>query len=87
MIERKGVSSALESRIQSQIIKRYEKLVYMVVKVLLCNKNGFPDLMLLKDGKASFIEVKRPGEKPRPLQEFRIKELRSLGFDVDVLCE
>lgn len=87
MIERKGVSSALESRIQSQIIKRYEKLGYMVVKVLLCNKNGFPDLMLLKDGKASFIEVKRPGEKPRPLQEFRIKELRSLGFDVDVLCE
>ena len=87
MIERKGVSSALESRIQSQIIKRYEKLGYMVVKVLLCNKNGFPDVMLLKDGKASFIEVKRPGEKPRPLQEFRIKELRSLGFDVDVLCE
>lgn len=87
MIERKGVSSALESRIQSQIIKRYEKLGYMVVKVLLCNKNGFPDLMLLKDGKASFIEVKRPGEKPRPLQEFRINELRSLGFEVGVLCE
>lgn len=87
MIERKGVSSALESRIQARIIKRYEGMGYMVVKVLLCNKNGFPDLMLLKDGKVSFVEVKRPGEKPRPLQEYRIRELRDMGFDVEVLYE
>ena len=40
-----------------------------------------------KGGKASFIEVKRPGERPRPLQEYRIKELRALGFEVEILSE
>lgn len=77
----------LESAIQRKIVKRYEEQGYLVVKITLCNKSGFPDLMLLKDGKASFIEVKRPGCKPRELQQYRINELRNAGFDVDVLTE
>lgn len=79
--------SPVESAIQSKIIKRYEKEGYLVVKINLCSKPGFPDLMLLKDGKASFIEVKRPGESPRPLQMFRIQELRDAGFICEVLTE
>lgn len=74
----------LESVIQSSLIKRYESQGYFVVKLILTNKSGIPDLLLLKDGKASFVEVKREGQKPRPLQEYRIKELRSLGFEVHV---
>ena len=74
----------LESVIQSSLIKKYESQGYMVVKLILTNKSGIPDLLLLKDGKASFVEVKRDGQKPRPLQEYRIKELRSLGFEVHV---
>lgn len=77
----------LERDIQRRIIKRYQEQGYMVVKVILTNKDGFPDLMLLKDGVAKFIEVKRPGEKPRPLQVYRINELRAQGFEVQVLCE
>lgn len=77
----------LESTIQRKIIKRYEDAGYIVVKISLCNKGGFPDLMLLKDGKASFIEVKRPGQKPRPLQECRLNELRKAGFEAIVLTE
>lgn len=75
----------LESVIQARIIKRMEARGYYVIKLLLTNKNGIPDLLCLKDGKASFIEVKRPGEKPRPLQEYRHNELRELGFDVMIL--
>lgn len=74
----------LESVIQSSLIKKYESQGYMVVKLILTNKSGIPDLLLLKGGKASFVEVKREGQKPRPLQEYRIKELRSLGFEVHV---
>ena len=77
----------LESAIQTSIIQRYERDGYSVVKIGLCNKQGFPDLMALKDGKALFIEVKRPGEKPRPLQEYRHKELREQGFEVLILTE
>ena len=77
----------LESKIQSRIIKRLEAQGYYVVKLILTNKPGIPDLLLLKDGKASFIEVKRPGEKPRVLQQYRMKELRSFGFECEVLTK
>ena len=77
--------SELESKIQSRIIRRYQKEGFLVVKLILTNQNGFPDLMLLKDGVASFVEVKRPNEKPRPLQVYRINELINQGFKVDVL--
>lgn len=76
-----------ESAIQHRIIKRYEAAGYIVVKINLCSKPGFPDLILLKDGKTLFIEVKRPGGKPRPLQQYRINELRKAGFEVLVLTE
>lgn len=74
-----------ESEIQRKIIKRYEEAGYMVIKIILANISGLPDLMLLKDGQVRFIEVKRPGEKPRPLQEYVIGQLRDAGFRVDVM--
>lgn len=74
----------LESSVQSLLIRKFEKQGYMVVKLILTNKVGIPDLLLLKDGKASFVEVKRKGQKPRPLQEYRMNELRSFGFEVYV---
>ncbi|MCC8038204.1 MAG: VRR-NUC domain-containing protein [Bacteroidales bacterium] len=77
----------LESEIQRNIVRRYEREGYIVVKITLCNKSGFPDLMLLRDGVASFVEVKRPGQKPRPLQRYRMDELRKAGFAVQVLTE
>ena len=45
-----------------------------------------PDrLILLPKGKIGFVEVKRKGEKPRPLQVSRHKHLSALGFKVFVL--
>lgn len=77
----------LESKIQARIIKRLESEGYYVVKLILTSKNGIPDLLILKNGVASFVEVKRPGEKPRPLQEYRMNELRELGFTCEVWKE
>lgn len=77
----------LESKIQSRIIKRLEAEGYYVIKLILTNKPGIPDLLCLKNGKALFIEVKRPKEKPRPLQEYRMNELRNLGFECEVRRE
>ena len=43
--------------------------------------NGVPDRMvLLKDRKFAFIELKSPGGKLRPLQEKRKRQLEALGF-------
>ena len=48
--------------------------------------DGMPDrVVLLPHGKFGFVEVKRPGEKPRPLQIARHRLLRKLGFLVFVL--
>ncbi len=48
--------------------------------------DGVPDrIVLLHSGKIGFVEVKAPGEKPRPLQLSRYRLLRRLGFKVYVL--
>ena len=45
-----------------------------------------PDRMvLMPEGRIAFVEVKAPGEKPRPLQLARHRLLRRLGFRVYVL--
>ena len=50
--------------------------------------DGVPDrLALLPGGKMAFVEVKAPGEKPRPLQLARHRLLRRLGFQVYMLDE
>ena len=48
--------------------------------------DGMPDrIVLLPGGHIGFVEVKAPGEKPRPLQLSRHGLLRRLGFKVFVL--
>lgn len=74
-----------ESQIQSKIMDRLQKNGWYVVKLMLTNKSGIPDLMALKNGKAVFIEVKRPGQKPRPLQLVRHEELAMQGFETYVM--
>ena len=42
-------------------------------------------MVLMLGGRIAFVEVKAPGEKPRPLQLSRHRLLRRLGFRVYVL--
>jgi len=50
--------------------------------------NGVPDrLVLMPSGKVFFAETKAPGQKLRPLQERRKRQLESLGFKVYVIDE
>lgn len=70
-----------------------QKLVRMVIhRGGICPKfvspgyNGMPDrIVLFPGGRIAFVEVKAPGEKPRPLQLSRHRLLRRLGFRVYVL--
>lgn len=77
----------LESKIQHKAIKRLQRDGWLVVKLTLTNLPGMPDLMALKDGVVRFYEVKQPGCKPRPLQDYRIQQLRDLGFEVEVITK
>jgi Holliday junction resolvase len=69
-----------ESYIQSQIIVKLESWGWMVVKLIQTNTNGIPDLMAMKDGKTIFIEVKREGEQPAPLQKHRLNQINLHGI-------
>ena len=58
----------------------------LALKFISPNLNGVPDrLLLFPGGRVAFCEVKAPGEKPRPLQEHRMEQLRALGFPVYVV--
>ena len=74
-----------ESQIQKKIADHYTKEGYLVVKVIKCNRNGWPDLQLHKDGTTRFIEVKKKGGIIAPLQKYRIEQLREQGFDAVVM--
>lgn len=46
--------------------------------------SGFPDdQFLLPGGKAVFIEFKRPGKEPTPLQYSKLRKANELGFYAD----
>ena len=70
-----------ESKYQSKIIKEYESNGFYVIKLIKTNKNGICDLLCLKKGhEPIFIEVKAKKGVVSKLQEYRIKELKELGF-------
>lgn len=47
--------------------------------------NGVPDRIILHQGNTYFVELKKPGEKLRPLQKAVKKRFNKLGFNVYVL--
>lgn len=75
-----------EREIEHQLVMETEKAGGKAVKFISPSFAGMPDrLVLLGDGKMSFVEVKAPGQKPRPLQLKRHAMLRRLGYRVFVL--
>lgn len=75
-----------EQRIEQQLRLMTKARGGLCLKFISPGWNGAPDrVVLFYDGKIGFVEVKRPGVKPRPLQVIRFKTLRRLGFQVFVL--
>ena len=70
----------LESVIQSKIVNEAKKNGYIVLKVVKCNMNGYPDLTLFKDNKTIFIEVKNEKGIQSELQKYVQKQLEKEGF-------
>lgn len=80
------MSSLREKTIEAVLVKEVKKRGGICPKFTSPGMDGMPDrLVLLPHGRFCFVEVKAPGEKPRPLQAYRHKLLRRLGFKVYVL--
>lgn len=75
-----------EKNIEKQLVKAVKTEGGMCPKLVSPGTDGMPDRMvLLPEAHIGFVEVKAPGQKPRPLQERRHSQLRDLGFQVSVL--
>lgn len=76
----------LEKNIENKLTSAVEKAGGIAPKFVSPSLRGMPDrLVLLPDGVFAFVELKAPGENPRPLQRARHRKLRSLGFKVYVI--
>jgi hypothetical protein len=75
----------LESRIQASLIKYAKHNGWMCCKIIKCNINGMPDILLFKDGKTLFIEVKNEIGKQSELQRYVQKQLEQQGFEYHVV--
>ena len=76
----------LENRIEKRLKDEVEKIGGKAKKFVSPGMSGMPDrIVLLPGGKIIFVETKAPGKKLRALQEYRAKELRGLGFRVEMI--
>lgn len=74
-----------EQKIQTKKIKQLESEGYYVIKLMLTNKPGIPDLIAIpKDSDVLFVEVKKDTGKLSKLQEYRIKELNERGIKTEI---
>lgn len=77
---------AAESRLQTKIRTDLEKDGWDVLKIILCNQPGYPDLECKKGLRQIFyMEVKDKGKKAKPLQALRHDKLKKMGFPVFVI--
>ena len=75
-----------EKQIEQKLVTAVKAAGGVCPKLVSPGTDGMPDRMVLLPGcRIGFVEVKAPGEKPRPLQTHRHRQLRTLGFPVFVL--
>lgn len=76
--------SLKERQVERYLVDRVRALGGLCIKFVAPGDAGWPDrVVLIPKGHIGFCELKRPGEKPTPLQLHRMKQLRELGFVVD----
>ena len=81
----KNTDKMCEKQLEHLFLMEVKRVGGLALKFVSPGFSGVPDrLVLIPDGKVAFVEVKAPGQHPRPLQTVRHKQLRQLGFKVYV---
>lgn len=74
------MKTKLESKFESEFMAWVHKQGGLAIKLPSNMYTGIPDRMVLYEGKVAFIELKREGFKPRPIQQFWLDELKKRRF-------
>ena len=84
---KKELKRESEADIEAYLRDRVREVLHVrAYKWVSPGNNGVPDRMVcLPGGRVVFAELKAHGKQPRPDQVAKHRELRALGFRVDVL--
>lgn len=75
-----------KASVENPVVAIARRLGVLVLKVNPLWAAGWPDrIFFVPGGRPLIIEFKRPGGKTTPLQDKVINDLRSLGYDVEVI--
>ena len=75
-----------EATVERYLVRKVSEAGGMAIKLNPLGMAGLPDRLILMPGaRIVFAELKRPGEKPRKIQEAFHNRLRKLGFRVEVV--
>ena len=70
----------MSSKFQAKVIKQYESQGWTVLNIIKLSDNGYPDLLCMKLGEVdTWIECKEGGDTLKPMQKYRIDQLRKLN--------
>lgn len=75
-----------EKLIEKKLREQIKKMGGLALKLECLHFTGLPDRMVLMPrGRIYFVETKSTGDKPRKRQLLVHRQLRDLGFSVDVI--
>ncbi len=74
-----------ESRIERELTRRIEAIGGSCFKWVSPGNRGVPDRIVIYQSEVILVELKRPGEKLRPLQEYQRRKFSELGVVVEVI--
>lgn len=75
-----------EKEVEQKLVRAVKERGGICPKWVSPGYDGVPDRIVLLQGRHfGFVEVKAPGEVPRPLQASRHKLMKKLGFKVYIL--
>lgn len=74
-----------ERDIERHLVKQAGRHNILCYKFTSPSNNGVPDRLLIGHGQTIFVEVKRPGEKVRPLQQVVINDMIKHGATVHIV--
>jgi hypothetical protein len=73
-----------EAKIERTVVQWAKELNVLTIKLNVRGQRGVPDRLFLYDGRVLFLEFKRPGAVPTPIQRWELNNLRAHGFDAAV---
>lgn len=74
-----------ESQIETYLTERVNAMGGEIRKVKWIGRRGAPDRVVMLAGKTVWVELKAPGQKPKPHQVREHERMKRMGQKVEVL--